>query len=658
MKRYGNFSRVLALAVCMLLLTSTALAEVSPKDDFYAAVNAEWLAEAEIPADQAGLSAFVELDEGIRQVLMADFAAMRAAEERPEGALGEFLALYDLADDWEARNAAGGAPIRPYLDEIQALGGYAELNEKLADWMLAGMALPLTVTLDADFVDGTQYAVYLMAPSPFLPDASYYAEENEAGQYLRMAATAMLEQMLQLADFTEAEAAGIVENAMAFDAMIAPLMPTGEESASVASLYNPVTMEELAEISTVLNLGAMVEALVGTQPGQVSLASKAYFEGIDSLMAEENFPLLRDWMTATMMATYAQTLSEDYRALAFGYEQLLTGQAEMVPPDRAAYAYARDIFAEVVGQYYGQTYFGKDARADVVQMVEALIDQYKAMLQGNEWLSEETREKAVAKLDGMILNIGYPDEVRPEYALMKVTPAEAGGTLLSNTMALGRVVLSAHFARYKTPVDRHEWPLAADMVNAMYSQLSNSINFPAAILQAPYYEPEWEASAKLGGIGVVIAHEITHAFDPNGALFDELGNYVNWWTEADYLMFATLSELFVSAFDGIEHAGGTVNGRQTLSENVADAGGLRCAMEVTKRLDDADLVAFFETYATIWRSVYQPEYESLILAMDVHAPDKVRVNRQVQMLNEFYETFGIEEADGMYLPEGERVALW
>ena len=224
---------------------------------------------------------------------------------------------------------------------------------------------------------------------------------------------------------------------------------------------------------------------------------------------------------------------------------------------------------------------------------------------------------------------------------MQTVPAAEGGTLVGNAMAFTRLSKLDNYSKWNTPVDRGLWPLSADTVNAMYSPLDNSINFPAAILQAPFYSLEQSSSANFGGIGAIIAHEISHAFDPNGSKFDELGNFTNWWTAEDHDKFKALSQAMEAEFDGIQYAGGTVNGALTVAENVADAGGLACALEAAKLEADADLKAFFTNWAVIWRQKATPEYEALLLALDVHAPNKLRANIQLQNMDDFHTTFDV-----------------
>lgn len=320
-----------------------------------------------------------------------------------------------------------------------------------------------------------------------------------------------------------------------------------------------------------------------------------------------------------------------------------------------AYYLASGTFDQVVGDYYGRKYFGETAKNDVHQMVEKMIGVYQHRLANNTWLSKKTRDKAILKLSKLGIQVGYPDKIDPLYQKLHVNPDES---LLTNVLAITRVVRENLFAKWNKPVDRNQWEMSAATVNAYYHPFRNIIVFPAAILQAPFYSLKQSSSENYGGIGSVIAHEISHAFDNNGALFDEYGNLNNWWTAEDSAHFRSLAQKMVTEFDGIEYVGQKVNGKLTVSENIADGGGLSCALEAAKSEGDADMTAFFINWTTIWRMKATRQYMQLLLSIDVHAPAKLRANVQVQNLPEFYETFGIKPGDAMYVAPDKRVNIW
>ncbi len=291
-------------------------------------------------------------------------------------------------------------------------------------------------------------------------------------------------------------------------------------------------------------------------------------------------------------------------------------------------------------------------------MVVKMIGVYEKRLQNNDWLSESTKEKAIIKLKALGIHVGYPDKINPLFSKFKVTTKEDGGTLFENTEKINRLIAEDNMNKWHKPVDRSLWGMSANMVNAYYSPTENQIVFPAAILQAPFYSLKQSSSENFGGIGAVMAHEISHAFDNNGSNFDEHGNLANWWTKEDHEYFGKLAENMIKEFDGIEFAGQKVNGKLTVSENIADAGGLSCAEEAAKGEDDCNLREFFINWARIWRNKSTEQIKQLLLSIDVHAPSELRATVQVKNLDDFYTTFNVTEKDKMYLKPADRVQIW
>ncbi|MCL1854708.1 MAG: M13 family metallopeptidase [Clostridia bacterium] len=657
-KRWVLCASALALVTVMALSAFAAAGEMAlrPQDDLYAAVNAEWLSVAEIPANKFMVGGFDDLGEQVEQLLMTDFAAMTDETAAQFEALPEFLQLYAMAADYEARDEQGAQPLAPYLAEIDGLSSLAELSASLPSFILRQIPALLSCGVTADMGNARQYALYLSGPSLFLPDVSYY--NTPTGDALLQVFGQSLGTLLQLCGYDNEDAARIVEQAMTFDALVMPYMPSSEEMSDYTKLYNPMALADFAACSSALDLAGLVEALVPAVPERVVVLHPAYFTALDQVVNEENFPLIKSWITACTVYASAPMLSQDMEAAAAAYRMTMTGQAEMDEPQKRAYRLAYAVFDGPVGNYYGRTYFGEEAKRDVTAMVEQMLQIFGRRLQANEWLSPETVQAAQRKLERMALQIGYPDKLRPEYTLIKVTPSREGGTLMGNMMALSRIAMEANLAKCGQETDLSYWDAGAATVNAFYQPMANAITFPAAILQAPFYSLDQSDSRNLGGIGAVIAHEITHAFDSNGAKFDEYGSLNNWWTEEDYAAFDERTQAMVALFDGIPFTDGAVNGKLTVSENIADAGGLSCALEICQSLADPDPCAFFENWATIWRIKVMPQFEQLLLAIDVHAPNELRANMQARNQDAFYTAFSVEEDDGMYLAPEERVGIW
>lgn len=651
---------VLCLVMALLMAVSVCLAEETPslKDDFYEAVNAEWLAQAQIPSDAPEVSVFSEMGDQVQEILKADFEAMLDGEMDVPEDLVDFIELYRLASDYETRDALGAEPLKPYIERIEAIDDMDALRESLPEMILDGLPLPFTLGVMADLADASVNALYMGPCSLFLSVKDYYLDDATRtalqGVYGQMS-----QALLVMAGKTEEEAEEIVSQALAFDESLAAYNRTAQESSDTTASYNPQPLAELDGQVENFDLTALLGALMEDVPETVVVTDPIYFEALDELVNDETFPQMKSWMLVATVNAMAPYLSDDFRVQASAYSLALSGATEPVSAEEAAYNAAMGIFGEDVGIYYGKTYFGEEARQDVQAMVEQIVAVYKQRLTENEWLSDETREMAIRKLDSMSIHVGYPDQAAPMYDLFKTVPASEGSTLMENMAAFTRVSMEYNLGLCGEPVDRNQWPLTADTVNAMYTLTNNSINFPAAILQEPFYSLEQSTSANYGALGAVIAHEISHAFDPNGSKFDENGSLANWWAEEDLAKFDELSQAMIEEFDGLPFAGGTVNGTLTVTENVADAGGLSCALEALKLVEEEpDLEAFFTSWAKAWRNKSTEAYMNLKLTMDVHAPSKLRCNIQVQNIDDFFTTFGIEEGDGMYRAPEDRVSIW
>jgi putative endopeptidase len=628
-------------------------------EDLYEAVNGEWLEHATIPADKPATGGFQDLVDEIDDLLMADTKKMSADPSAiPNDLMKEYIAYFQLANDYQKRDEDGAAPLLPLLRKVEDIEALADLEEQLTSWVIEGLPLPFGVDVDADMKNTTINALFAGAPGLILPDKTYYEEGHPQAPQLLAIFKEMTMTLFTLAGFDAKKAEKITEEALRYDKLLAPHVKSAEENADYSKMYNPESGEEFIKHSQHLDLKKLLIGLIGEIPEKIIVTEPAYFEKLDTLVNPDTFQEMKSWMLVMTINALTGYLSEEFRQVGGTYSCALSGAPEARPKEKAAFYLASGRFDQIVGDYYGKTYFGEQAKKDVEQMVQRMVGIYQERLSSNTWLSEATREKAIVKLNTLGIHVGYPETIPPIYTQYKVTPVEQGGTLLSNALHFSQLKRKDDYAKWNKPVERDEWEMSADTVNAYYHPFRNIIVFPAAILQAPFYSLEQSSSENFGGIGSVIAHEISHAFDNNGSLFDEYGNLNNWWTEDDRTRFQELADQMIAEFDGLEIAGGKVNGKLTVSENIADAGGLSCALEAVKKDHDVDLKGFFINWATIWRMKARQEYTQLLLSIDVHAPNKLRANVQVKNLADFYDTFNIQPTDAMYLAPEKRVRIW
>lgn len=626
------------------------------KDDLYEAVNGGWLKTAKIPDDKPATGGFNDLVNEIDKQLMDDFDAYATGKEKSDDSrFNEMIKLYRLAKKFDWRKKVGPQPLKRMLASVENLNSYEDYQSQWKNWILAGMPSPISFDIDADMKNATVYALFASSPSLILPDKSYYEAEKKAqhDQLLQLWSS-MVEALMDKLGYSKEEAKKIIDDAIKFDALLAPNVKSAEEAADYSRMYNPQTVAELASATDQLDIAAIIKQLVGEEPEKVIVTEPEYFKALNKIL-QDNFELFKNWALIRVIRENASYLDDEMREINGRYGRALSGSKKPVSQRKFAFYLARDMFSQVAGDYYGKKYFGPQAKADVHHMVEQMIKVYKGRLTNNQWLSKDTRDKAILKLDKLGIQVGYPDKIPALYDQFKVDEEES---LIANLNQLTVTANKELFSRWNKPVDRMRWEMSAATVNAYYHPFKNIIVFPAAILQTPFYSLKQSSSQNYGGIGAVIAHEISHAFDNNGSLFDEFGNLNNWWTDEDSAHFKQLAQKMIEEFDGIPFAGQKVNGKLTVSENIADAGGLSCALEAAKNEADFNAQEFFINWATIWRMKATEQYMQLLLSIDVHAPQKLRANIQAENLDDFYRAFDIKPGDEMYRAPEDRVHIW
>ncbi|GAA3410073.1 M13-type metalloendopeptidase [Paenibacillus hodogayensis] len=626
------------------------------QDDFYEAVNAKWFESTELPEDKLIVGGLMDNDAEVRKLLSKDFAAM-ASEGRGkiDDEIGNMVTFYKLAADREKLGKDGAEAIRSDVEKLKSINSLAEFAKNQKDLYYRGFALPVSFDFLSDMKDATKNALYLSSPAPALPDVSYYSPENPQSQTVLDMHKNVIADLLAMAGETKDEANRIASEALEFEKELAKYYPSSAETSDIAILFNPRTIAELKAYSKNMDLEKLIVDVAGKTPQSMSVITVKYFENFDKIVNEENWGIIKSWTYANFVLKSASMLSDEFVDKSTQLKRAMYGQEKTIPTEDTVYNIVNNAFGHVAGNYYAEKYFGTEARKDVTDMVYNMIDIYKAKLRNNDWMSETTKKEAIKKLDAMKVHVGYPDKLDTIYSKLKV---DENKSLYENNKRLQEILTKNKFAQVDMKVDRDEWRMTANTANMTYQPLNNTITFPAASLQAPFYDKNQSASQNYGGIGAIIAHEISHAFDPNGAKYDEVGNMVNWWTEADFKKYEEKAQAFIAHYNKVEYLGQKLNGQMTVTENIADIGGLTVALEATKQLPDTNLEEFYKSWAMIWRQKTRPEMEQLLLLIDHHAPNKIRVNAGIANTDEFYSTFGVKEGDAMYIAPEDRVSLW
>lgn len=627
------------------------------KSNFYEAVNGKWLEQAVIPGDQPSISAFLELHLGIEKTLMDLTSTWEQDPSKLNDNLKKFIKLYQMTKDFDKRKELGTKPFEVVLNKIKNINNLTELEQAFVDLSLESIEVPFGFAVMQDFMNSNNQVLYFGASNLFLPDTSYYKDENTKKQLIGLFTNATT-QLLTLYGFSTEDINQLITEALAFDELLVPVTKSSVERADYVKMYNPLKKSEVQKLTKTFDVMGKAESLVKQSVDQLIVMNLDFINAFENIINESNFKLIKSWMIVSNALRFASDLTDEIRIAGGAFGRALSGTKEAQSKEKFAFYQAYNRFSQVVGLYYGENYFGPVAKQDVKTMVHEMIGVYQERITDNTWLKEKTKEKAIKKLSTLTVHVGYPDELPPYYDKFQIKGYEQGSDLIQEKLAMTKIINEYDFAKYNKEPNKNIWGMPASMVNAYYSPTNNQIVFPAAILQRPYYSLDQTPSENYGGIGAVMAHEISHAFDNNGAKFDETGSLNNWWTEEDLKAFDQKAKDMIALFDGVETGFGPCNGELTVSENIADSGGLRCALEASRKREDHNFEDFFKNWASVWRNKSSIEYSQLLLRVDVHGPSILRANMQLSNLPEFQEFYQISENDQMYLPKDKMVIIW
>ena len=630
--------------------------KVRIQDDLYHYVNQQKLDELVIPDDAPSAGGFKTLHDEVEKLMIQEFNDLCQSKNYPNVHLERACNLYMAVKDVKRRNRFGIRPALKFLQPIKKLDSVKALNRALKSFVIKDLPLPFNIGVETDMKDTKRHCVMIQGPSVILPDVTYYREEmaQQAAAILGMWAN-MARAVLAKTDLSEEEQAKYLEDTLAFDRLLSTVVKSREEWSEYVKMYNPMKTSKVVSMLKPLNFRKLLKDLFGQAPENIIVTEPRYFKAFKEIFNEETFELYKHWAYVKGLLRACPYLTEELRELGGIYQRALSGIAAMSSTEKFAYNLASGLYSEPVGLYYGQKYFGEEAKKDIVSIVHEIIDTYKARIAKNDILEPQTKEKALLKLSTMGVKMGYPDKVRDIYAKLVFNPDDS---LLDIILTLSEIRTLDMLAKLDKPTEPENWAMPGHLVNACYDPSVNDITFPAAILQAPFYSLKQTRSENLGGIGAVIGHEISHAFDSNGAKCDENGNINNWWTEDDFKRFETKVNQMIEQFDGIELPWGKVNGAFIVSENMADNGGMSVTLDIMSRMENASYEEYFCNWARVWCQKARPEYSQMLLAVDVHGPCILRANMPPRNFGEWYEAFSVTENDKMYIAPEKRIIIW
>lgn len=686
---------------------------VDPAEDFYRFANGGWLDRTEIPGDRGRYGVFNELDDLTRQQLLTVLEEVANSGDLERGSdTWKAAELYRQGTDIETRNRQGIEPIQPLLDRVDAITDLAGLHEFQQTAEFSWLTGLFFVYAYSDLQNSSVNATYLSSSFLGLPNRDYYLEDEEGNAEIREAYIATLAEFLQYGGYDAARAASAAQAVYDLEKRLAEPTLTQEEQQDASLSYNPMTLAELTETYPQMDWDAYMAELGLTGVDTLIVTELRYLQALDQIVKDTPIEVLKDFIKLEVYWSFADFLGEDIGRTAFEFQGgVLGGVEEQSPLEERTLDQTSGMVGEAIGQLYVAEYFPPEAKEQITTLVDSLIAAFRVRIEENAWMTDETKKVALEKLDAMAVKVGYPDTWQSYEAV------EIGDSYFESFLSAVNADTRRNLEKAGKPVDRSEWPVPPQVVNAFYNPTANEIVFPAGILQAPFFDYEADAASNFGAIGAVIGHEITHGFDLQGAQFDAEGNLSNWWSEEDLAAFEELNQLVVDQYGAVEVLPGVnVDGQFTVTENVADLGGVQVAYDaleiyiaaqgdegavaspiaspaqelagtpVTSPLDatpiatpivdevagspEASPVAitdfdsltpqqrFFIAYATVWREEIRDEALQTQVQTDPHSPGQVRAVLPIQNMDEFYEAFDITEGDGMYLPPEGRIVIW
>ncbi len=640
--------------------------ETRPQDNFYQFANGGWLDSTEIPEIYSGYTVYHQVYEEVEKALQTIVEA--AADNRSENGT-ESQQVGDIYSSWmdvETIDAAGIGPIKPDLERIEAIDNTASLVLAMAELKRRGIAVPFSMAIYPDLKDSANYAVYFAQSGITMPNRDYYIDlENDNFTPAREALPGYISGMLVQSGMGEAEAGDAAKSVFAIEDAIARAQWDSVDNRDPDKIYNPYTIKELAELGENLDWTATRRTLGITSAEKLIIQQPSYFKALDQMISEVPLDHWKAYLAFRVLDSRAAHLDKASADIRFEYRnRVLNGQQQERPRWKRGISMVNSMVGESIGKLYIAEYFPPEAKEKMKELVSNVVATLDESLAALEWMGEDTRLKAKEKLALFTSKIGYPD-VWKDYSALKIVAGDHVGNL-------SRSIEWDHqrdIARLGGPVDKTEWFMTPQTVNAYYSPSKNEIVFPAARLQPPFFQLNADDAINYGAIGGVIGHEISHGFDDSGSKFNGDGNLENWWTDEDRTAFEVRTSILVDQYNAFEPVPGMhINGELTLGENIGDLSGVAMAYRAyIKSLDGEEPPVidgftgpqrFFIGYAMSRKGKYHEEALIGRLASDPHSPLNYRVNGPYRNIDAFHQAFETKEGDGMWLAPDDRVKLW
>ncbi|MCT8339220.1 M13 family metallopeptidase [Flavobacteriaceae bacterium TK19130] len=642
---------------------------VAPSEDFYSYVNGNWMKNTEIPEDETRWGGFNVLRKTTaKDVLNIMNAAKESGKYADDTDQAKALMIFESELDTVARNEAGIKPLQPALDKIESISSVEDFQKVMTEDAVEISQPFFGIAAFSNPNNSAMNVAYITPGGLGLPDRDYYLNEDPKSVEIREEYVNHITRMLQFLGDSEEEARQQAETILVFETKLAEPRLDKVASRDFRNFNNPRSMQEIQKMVPAISWEKAFDDLgVEKELDTVMAMQPKYMKEAQDIMSKgdiETWKTVMRWQTlndaAGMLSTEIEKANWDF------YSKYLNGLEKQKPADERALRTVNRSVGEAVGQLYVDEMFPPEAKAKAENMIANIIDAYKTRIQNLEWMSDSTKTKAIQKLDKFTVKIGYPDKWE-DFSELGV---KSGNSYYENMMAVNEWQLKDNLSKINEPVDRTEWGMSPQTVNAYFNPFNNEIVFPAAILQPPFYDYKADEAVNYGGIGAVIGHEISHAFDDSGSRFDSDGNLVNWWSDKDLEEFTKRGEKLAEQYSNIEVLDSVfINGKFTLGENIGDLGGLLGAYDGLQRYYEENgrpekidgltpEQRFFMSWATVWRTKQRDEALREQIKTDPHSPGRYRATQPLVNIDAFYEAFDIKEGDPMYVAPEDRVRIW
>ncbi|WP_339022551.1 M13 family metallopeptidase [Spiroplasma endosymbiont of Crioceris asparagi] len=630
------------------------------QDDFYEALNWEWLKETKIPTGYSSWGAFEELHKQsvdnvgliIDELITNKHKYLSGSDEL------KIVNLYNNFIDFKSRNKVGLKPIEPILNHIKEFKDIKDLTNLLiylSENFESGL---FSISVEQDLKDSQTNILYIGSVSLGMGTRDYYTKDDDHTKQVQNAYKNYLKALLLLNDKTISNPEVIVDRIYEFETKLALATLTPVEKRDPLKLYNIFTIDDFKKHTPIIEWARFFKARELDCARKFVVEEPDFMTALNKTIQEVDIETFKYYLITRIIGSNSNSLTEELWKIGFEYSKSFSGVKEPKPLRERAIAKVEAYLGELIGKEYVKKHFSKEAKDDVIKMIKQMFEVYKKRIANLEWMGETTKKAAIKKLETFNLKIGFPNKWE-DFSDVEIKTFAENSNLYENALSVAKHERKIALKELQTgKVDPDKWYMNPQEVNAYYNPTENVIVFPAAILQEPFYDIKNSKGKNHGGIGVVIGHEIVHGFDDEGSKFDENGNLNNWWTAQDRELFDKLTKRLADRYSEFSIEGVNLNGELTLGENIADLGGVVANLEIIKKHYPDEIKEFFEAYGRIWKTKCTPEYAKYLVNIDPHSPGKYRVNGILENIDEFFEVYNIQENHKMYKSPQNRIKIW